>query len=298
MRSGGFGNMSPSLGSWRSKEGGDARLGDKSGSEGIAGQGAVEDGGGATSGGGSSDDRSLGVGIDADREAQATGAQARSVQGDRARAAEELSGADGAAAVRGGSSGGLRGMLQSRARLREGSAQDDTPGAGGALRDASGASGPGGLRDVSAAVGPAARAAGGSGPLATAVAGVLPVADDGDGHDGTGAFVRVLRRGSVGTAVRPDEGGGDRGPPSEGRRPAAERGVSPLRGALGLQDPRLQAVSGADQGQGGAPGELRAAELPLRPDVRERRRPERAGPGMAARRGQRAVSRGAGRESP
>ncbi len=109
MRSGGFGNMSPSLGSWRSKEGGDARLGDKSGSEGIAGQGAVEDGGGATSGGGSSDDRSLGVGIDADREAQATGAQARSVQGDRARAAEELSGADGAAAVRGGSSGGLRG---------------------------------------------------------------------------------------------------------------------------------------------------------------------------------------------
>ena len=88
--------------------------------------------------------------------------------------------------------------------------------------------------DVHAAVGPAPRAAGGAGPLAAAVAALLPPPDHGGAVRRPGERVRPLRRRAAGTAVRPDARGRSLGRPRRRRRADPERGVPALRGALGL----------------------------------------------------------------
>ena len=118
------------------------------------------------------------------------------------------------------------------------------------------------------------------------MAGVFRDANDGDGDDGSGAGVRVLRRGASGTAVRPDESGGDCGRTRHRRDAGAERGVPSVRHALGLPGSGRPAVSSADQGQGGASDPLRAHEFLLRSAVPERCGSERSGAAMASEHGQ------------
>ena len=110
----------------------------------------------------------------------------------------------GAAAVRRGPRGGLPRWLQPCAGLRPRGTPARAGRGGGAVRDAGGASGPGGLRDVHAALGPPARPGGGAEPLPAAVAALLPPADDGGADRGAGARVRAVRRCPEGALVRPD----------------------------------------------------------------------------------------------
>ena len=142
-------------------------------------------------------------------------------------------------------------------------------------------------------MGPAVRADGRAGVLPADVAAVLRAPDDGGGHPRARGVVRMLRRGSGGDAVRPDEGGGARGRAELGRPPGGEPGVPGLQRPLGLPDPGVPPVPRADEGQGRAPGPLRAGELLLRPGLRVRRRPQRAGAAMARRGRQRAGPRNA-----
>ena len=76
-----------------------------------------------------------------------------------------------------------------------------------------------------------------------------------------------------------------------GGRPGNERRVPPVRRALGVPAPLLPALSGTDEGQGGAPDSLHSRELLLRPLVRERRRSQRAGRALAGGHGQRSPAR-------
>ena len=65
------------------------------------------------------------------------------------------------------------------------------------------------VRNVHAAVGAAPRASGGARPLKTVVVALLPPADDERSDRRVGERVRLLRRRTAGTAVRPDALGGD-----------------------------------------------------------------------------------------
>ena len=145
--------------------------------------------------------------------------EAGSVQGDHPDAAGRVSRAERGASVRGGAGGGLPRRVRPGEAARSGGPPAGARGAAGAVRDAAGASGPGGLRGVRAALGQAVRADGRAGVLPADVAAVLRTPDHGGGHPRARGVVRILRRGSGGDAVRPDEGGGARRRAELGRAP-------------------------------------------------------------------------------
>ena len=129
--------------------------------------------------------------------------QAGSLHRDRRGTSRGVPRSVGEASVRRGPRGGLPRWLQPCAGLRPRGTPARAGRGGGAVRDAGGASGPGGLRDVHAALGPPARPGRGAEPLPAAVAALLPPTDDGGADRGAGARVRAVRRCPEGALVRP-----------------------------------------------------------------------------------------------
>ena len=117
-------------------------------------------------------------------------------------------------------------------------------------------------------LGEAARADRGAGLLAPDVAALLRAPDDAGGDAGAGVGVPVLRGRPVRVAVRPDEGSDHRGRPCRGRAAGREPGVPALQPSLGLPDPGVPSVPGADEGQGGTADPVHPRELLLRPGLR------------------------------
>ena len=262
--------------------------------KGLTGCRAVEVGDGGTIGGEPSHGFAMAEGHRWEVGPYAPGAQVGSVRGTDPDAAGDVSGIECPTVVRGVSGGGLRWRRRRGSGSCSESAAIDADGDGGPVRDATGTPGTGGLRHVSDTLGSAARTGGGSGSFADDVAGVLRDTDDGDGDDGSGTVVRILRWRSGGVAVRSDEGGGDHGWTGDRRPVGVERGVRAVRVALGLPDPRVPAVPGPDQGQGGTQHPPRAHGFLPWSAIPERRGPERAGMGMASGHGERAAVCGMG----
>ena len=183
---------------------------------------------------------------------------------------------------------GYPGRLRAVERLRACDAPPRAGRAGDPVRDAGGPAGPGGLRDVHASLGPTPCPCGRAGLLPSAVAELLSATDDGGADGGAGERLRGVRRGSQRVAVRSDARRRAVRRSRRRGRPAAQRGVPALRQALGVRSPRLPTLPGEDEGQGRAPDPLHPGELLLRTQLRQRRRSQRAGRGLAGGHGQRA----------
>ena len=84
-----------------------------------------------------------------------------------------------------------------------------------------------------------------------------------------------------------------RGPAGVVRDVAAEPGVRAVRAPPRVRDPGVPAVSGADEGEGGASDQLHPARVLLWAGVRVGRGPERPGVELAGQRGERAGARDA-----
>lgn len=126
-------------------------------------------------------------------------------------------------------------------------------GAGDPVRDGAGPPGPGGLRRYPDALGPPLRPCAGPWLLQGALQAILDPQRHGGPPGWPGGDLGLPGRRPRGDPVRPDALGDHSRRAAQRREAGHQRRVRAVRRPLRVQDPGLQAVSGPDQRQGGAP---------------------------------------------